>query len=206
MTTRVLLVRHGRVDAPDQQLPGPLPGPPLSPDGAEQARRLAARLGHATLIHASPYRRTSQTAEAIARTTGAPMELDDALAEVPFGDWAGRKVTDLADDPSWNDFNALRTVSPMASGGLMIDVQARALGWLARVAAAHRGSTIVAVSHADVIRAIIAGCAGVSLDLSLRLTVGIASISEIHIAPGVLRVERLNDTAHLEDRYDAPRG
>jgi hypothetical protein len=33
----------------------------------------------------------------------------------------------------------------------------------------------------------------------LRLAVDVASISEIHIAPGLLRVERLNDTAHLED-------
>jgi broad specificity phosphatase PhoE len=194
-----LLVRHGRTDAPEQQLPGPPPGPPLSPLGVQQARRLATRLRHVALIYASPYRRTSQTAAAIAESTAAPLEIVDALSEVPYDAWAGREIATLADEPSWIDFNVFRTVTPMASGGLMIDVQARALGWLARVAAAHPDSTIAAVSHADVIRAIVAGCAGVSLDLSLRLAVDVASISEIHIAPGLLRVERLNDTAHLED-------
>jgi probable phosphoglycerate mutase len=195
----VLLVRHGRTDAPEQQLPGPPPGPPLSTLGVQQARRLASRLRHVALVYASPYRRASQTAEAIAQAAGASLEMDEALSDVPFGDWAGRDVGTLADAPGWIDFNVLRTVTPIASGGLMIDVQARALGWLARVAAAHRHDTIAAVSHADVIRAILAGCAGVSLDLSLRLAVGVASISEIHIAPGLLRVERINDTSHLED-------
>lgn len=195
----VLLVRHGRTDAPEQQLPGPPPGPPLSPLGAQQARRVATRLRHVARIYASPYRRTAQTAGAIAEAAGAPLQIDEALSDVPFGDWAGRDLATLVDEPSWIDFNVLRTVTPIAAGGLMIDVQARALGWLARVAAAHRDDTVAAVSHADVIRAIIAGCAGVSLDLSLRLAIGVASISEIHIAPGLLRVERVNDTAHLED-------
>ncbi len=198
MTTRVLLVRHGRTGAPEQQLPGPPPGPPLSTLGVDQARRVATRLREVDLIFASPYGRTAQTAEAIAHATGAPLELDDALAEVPFGDWAAGDVAALADTPAWRDFNALRTVSPIGGGALMLDVQARAIGWLARIAAAHPGNTVVAVSHADVIRAMVAGCAGVSLDLSLRLTIGLASISEIRIGPGVLRIERVNDTAHLE--------
>jgi broad specificity phosphatase PhoE len=198
VTTRVLLVRHGRTDAPEGQLPGPPPGPPLSQIGVEQIRRLAARIDHVALIYASPFRRAAQSAELIADTTGAPLQLEDAIAEVPFGGWAGLDVAALAGDRAWRDFNAFRTVSPITAGGLMLDVQARAIRWLAGVTPAHAGSTIVAVSHADVIRAIVAACAGVSLDLSLRLTIGVASISEIHIAPGVLRVERLNDTAHLE--------
>ena len=200
MTTRVLLIRHGRTDAPERHLPGPPPGPPLSLRGVEQVRRLASRIHQVAVVYASPYRRTEQTAETIARMTGAPLELDDALAEVPFGDWAGRDVGALAGDRAWSAFNTFRTVSPITSGGLMLDVQAHAISWLAGVAVAHEGSTIVAVSHADVIRAIVAGCAGVSLDLSLRLTIAVASISEILLEPGVLRIERLNDTAHLEDR------
>jgi broad specificity phosphatase PhoE len=196
--TRVLLVRHGHTGAPDQQLPGPPPGPPLSDRGVEQVQRLAQRLERRGTIYASPFRRTEQTAELIAQATGGSVELDDALAEVPFGDWAGRDVATLAADRAWADFNTLRTVSPIAAGGLMLDVQAHAIGWLASMAAAHSSRTIIAVSHADVIRAIVAGCAGVSLDLALRLSIGMASLSEIHLGPGLLQVARLNDTAHLE--------
>lgn len=199
MTARVLLVRHGATDAPPQRLSGPPPGPPLGSRGVEQARALTERLRGIAMIYASPYRRTRETAEIVARGHGVAVELDDGLAEVPFGLWSGCDVDRLAGEQAWADFNTMRTVSPIPGGGLMLGVQARAVEWLARAAAAHAGAAIAAVSHADVIRALVAACAGISLDLALRLTIAPASISELHVGPGVMRIERVNDTAHLEN-------
>ena len=74
---RLFLVRHAHaVDgAPDELRP-------LSDRGRRQARELAARLA-ATLpdvVLSSPLLRARETADAIARASGAPLRVDDRLA------------------------------------------------------------------------------------------------------------------------------
>ena len=64
---------------------------------------------------------------------------------------------------------------------------------------AHPGQTIVAVSHADPIKAVVASAAGVPLDLFQRLVVSPCSVSAIvygTVGPHVLCV---NSTASLTE-------
>jgi phosphohistidine phosphatase len=74
---RLFLVRHAHaVDGTPDELR------PLSDQGREQARELAARLA-ATLpdvVLSSPLLRARETADAIARASGAPLRVDDRLA------------------------------------------------------------------------------------------------------------------------------
>src|SRR5699024_3901639 len=112
-------------------------------------------------VYSSPVRRAVETAAVLAEQRGCALQVDAALDEVEFGDWTGRSFEELRFDPAWHAFNTHRTSSLIAGGGSMLDVQARALAWVVRTAAAHPGATVVAVSHADVIRAVLAGCAGI---------------------------------------------
>lgn len=64
---------------------------PLSERGREQAARAAEILRGEPVsrIVASPLSRARDTAEAAARTTGAPISFDDALMEFHAGEWQG---------------------------------------------------------------------------------------------------------------------
>lgn len=65
----------------------------------------------------------------------------------------------------------------------MDEVVARAGAELARIAAEHPAGLVAAVSHGDVIRALLAHHAGMPLDLMLRLEVAPASVSAVRLAP-----------------------
>jgi len=80
--TELVLVRHGEAapNPPD----APAYDPPLSERGRWQAERLAQRLAGTRIdaLYASPLRRAQETAEAVARATGLPIETVPDLAEV----------------------------------------------------------------------------------------------------------------------------
>jgi probable phosphoglycerate mutase len=84
------------------------------------------------------------------------------------------------------------------AGESFIEMQARMASALARLVSLHPGQTVVAVSHADPIKAVVAQAAGTPLDLFQRLTVAPCSVSAIAytgVGPVVLTV---NSTASLE--------
>jgi probable phosphoglycerate mutase len=65
--------------------------------------------------------------------------------------------------------------------------------------AEHPGESIVAVSHADCIKAIVAATAGVPLDLMQRLVVSPCSISAILFTAGGPLVLCVNSTGALDE-------
>jgi broad specificity phosphatase PhoE len=67
-------------------------------------------------------------------------------------------------------------------------VQARVVEWLDLARERHRGATIAAVSHADVIRAALCHYAGISLDHFLRPEVAPASVAALELGPWRARV------------------
>ena len=74
---RLFLVRHAHaVDGTPDELR------PLSDRGREQARELAARIASTLpdVVLSSPLLRARETADAIARASGAPLRVDDGLA------------------------------------------------------------------------------------------------------------------------------
>ncbi len=65
--------------------------------------------------------------------------------------------------------------------------------------AEHLGETIVAVSHADPIKAIVAAAAGVPIDLMQRLVISPCSISAILFTAGGPVVLSVNSTGTLDE-------
>ena len=64
-------------------------------------------------------------------------------------------------------------------GESFVEMLARMVGALARMVERHRGRTVVAVSHADPIKAALANVLGLHLDLFQRIVVAPASVSAI---------------------------
>jgi len=196
VTTTLLLVRHAATTMVGRVLAGRMPWVPLSPHGRQQAERLAEYLTPfaAIAVYASPLERAQGTADPIARRFGLPIQTDDGLHEIDYGDWTGQNLDDLARLERWRHFNTFRSGTRIPNGESMLEAQSRIVAALDRLAGKHAGKAVVVVSHADMIRAALAHWLGMPLDLMLRLEVDPASVSVVDVEPWGPRVRRLNDT------------
>jgi probable phosphomutase (TIGR03848 family) len=192
----VLLVRHGRTSANEKGiLAGTAPGTDLDSRGIEQASALSELLAglEVSAIISSPLERTMQTAQALAKNlvskSGAPLEIssEPALAECEYGDWTGRSLSELAKEDLWRSVqdHPASVVFPGPNGESMANMAQRAIG-----AIRHWNDLLgpealyVAVSHADVIKAILADALGMHLDLFQRIGADPCSVSVINYTTG----------------------
>ena len=206
--TVVLLVRHGRTPTTGQVLPGRAAGLHLSEEGLAQAEAVADRIGALAggkhggpvAVYASPLERTTETARPIARRLGLRVRSERGLLECDFGEWTGGKLADLAKKPEWTTVQRNPSGFRFPGGESFIEMQARMTSALARLVERHRGETIVAVSHADPIKAVVAQAAGTPLDLFQRLTVAPCSVSALAytgVGPFVLTVNSTDSLTAL---------
>jgi probable phosphomutase (TIGR03848 family) len=207
----VLLVRHGRTTANTSGvLAGWSPGVALDDHGRTQTESLAARIADAGIavsrVLSSPLQRCRETAEILVAKAagGIPIEEDDRLGEARYGSWTGRKLAELAKEDLW------RTVQDQPSavrfpdgeeypGESMAGMQSRALDVIrsidAEVEKEHGQDAIwLAVSHGDVIKAILADAAGAHLDQFQRIQVDPASVSIVRYTARRPFLVRSNDT------------
>ncbi|MBK7723260.1 MAG: MSMEG_4193 family putative phosphomutase [Austwickia sp.] len=203
-----LLIRHGRTAANTAGvLAGWSEGVELDEVGAEQVAQVAQQLSDVPVrrIVASPLTRCQQTAQALAARTGVGMETDDRLGECRYGDWTGRSISDLTKEPLWQVVQQHPSAArfpdgPSYPGESIASMAHRAVAAVreidAAVAAEHGEHAVwVAVSHGDVIKAVVAEAAGTHLDLFQRYVVDPASVCVIRYAAGRPFVVRVNDSA-----------
>ncbi len=201
--TVVLLVRHGKTPTTGDKLPGRAPNLHLSDLGIEQAERAAARiaaLDRATAVYASPMERTQETAAPIAKALKRKVRTEAGLIECDFGQWTGRKLSELRKLPEWKAVQRYPSSFRFPKGESFPEMQTRMVGSIHKLVAKHPGETIVAVSHADTIKAAIADAMGTHLDLFQRIVVSPCSITAIFYGaegPAVLTVNSTGDDLSL---------
>lgn len=226
--TVILLVRHGTTATTGAKLPGRAPGLHLTEAGVRQAEDVAARIVRATAsapstpadpsqdgrtpktrkkadaprgvtaVYSSPLERTRETAEPIARATGCPVEVDDELIELDVGEWTGMDLKEAMKRPEWSTIQRYPSGFTFPGGESFATMQARMVAALARLRARHPGETVVAVSHADPIRAVVAHAMGTHLDLFQRVVVSPCSLTALALGdagPTVLTVNATGDQA-----------
>ena len=196
--TTVILVRHGRTKAnADGVLAGWSPGVVLDEHGEGQAAAVAQRLSVLTLaaVVASPLDRTMQTADVISAAQAGEVarHTDDRIGECRYGDWTGKPLMELAKEPMWSVVQAhpSAAVFPGPEGEAMAQMQHRAVSAVREWNQALGEDAIyVAVSHGDVIKAILADALGLHLDQFQRISVDPCSVSVIQytkLRPFVLK-------------------
>lgn len=192
LSATVLLARHGSHDEVGAVLSG-RSEIALNAAGRAEAERLADRLASAPLraIHASPRRRTRETAEIVAACHGLPVTLVDALDEVDFGVWTGRSFDSLDGDPDWDHWNAERATASTPGGETMAAAVARATAHIASLEG--DGGTTLCVSHCDIIRGVAAQVLGLSLDRLLAFDCAPGSLTTLALAHGRGRIVTLNE-------------
>ncbi len=183
----VILLRHGRSSANTAGvLAGRSAGVHLDEVGKEHAERLAQRLDGLTLtqVVSSPLERCQQTAAPLLNGRAATLRTDDGLLECDYGEWSGREIKELLKEPLWRTVQRNPSAAVFPGGEAMTALSARAIGAVRRLdaeaeAAAGPEAVWVAVSHGDVIKAILADALGMHLDLFQRIGVDPGSASVI---------------------------
>lgn len=186
------LVRHGSHDLIGRRLCGADHPVTLNQNGRRQARAAALWLDGQGIdrLATSPAARARDTAGAIGALLAMRAEPELALAEINFGAWAGASFAELDPLPDWQRWNSCRATARPPGGERMADVQARLVGWLAGLP---ENGTVAAVSHADVIKALVALVLDLSLDRHDRLDIGCGSITTITRDEVGLKLVRLGD-------------
>ena len=187
--TVVLLVRHGQTPTTGKLLPGRAPGLHLSETGQAQAQAVGQRLASqpklkVDAIYASPLERTKETAGFIAAALGLKVKADKGLLEADIGDWTGQELKAVAKTPEWKIVHSYPSGFRFPGGESFVEMQTRTVSALDRLRQAHPGQTIVAVSHADTIKAAVAHALGTHLDLFQRIVISPCSVTAIAYGDG----------------------
>ncbi|WP_037346458.1 histidine phosphatase family protein [Sciscionella sediminilitoris] len=199
---RLVLLRHGQTEHSVRRCYSGRGDPDLTETGLRQAEAAARRLGELEGIAAvvsSPLGRASQTARAVSAATGAPLEIDQGLVELDFGEWEGLTFGEAArrypdEHRAW-----LRDPSVPTPGGESFEqVHERVLASLGNLVERHGGQTVVLVSHVTPIKTLLRIGLDAGPSVLYRCHLDLAGISRVDFYPdGNASVTLVNDTTHL---------
>ncbi len=179
-------------------LAGWTPGIHLDDVGREQTKSLAQRLAGLAIdgFVTSPLERCRETAEIISasHTEHARLNSDLDLAECRYGEWTGRPLAELRRERLWQAIEQVPSSVTFPNGESLSAVQARALHAIRRWNVRYGEHGIyVAVTHGDVIKAILADALGMHLDMFQRIGVEPCSVSVVQYGGHRPFVIRVND-------------
>jgi probable phosphoglycerate mutase len=199
--TYILLIRHAVNDfVKTGKLAGWTPEVHLNDEGKAQAEALGQRMAEAPIKHlyASPLERTMETAEAI-RQHHLSLEIKqiEGIGEVRYGDWEGQEIARLTKTKMWNLVQEYPSRAYFPNGETMREVQVRAINAVEALAVAHPREMVVVVSHADLIKMVLAYYLGMHLDNFQRIVISPASISSLMLGYGRPYIATMNDIAHV---------
>lgn len=198
---RIILVRHGETDWNTEGRIQAQLDTPLNETGREQATLVAARLTAEPFaaIYSSDLGRAYETAQIIAGNHHVPITSDSRLRELDYGRWAGLTFAEInaqygAQAEQWwrGDLSA-----KPHGGEALIDVDARIGAVLAEIRAAHKGQTVLVVSHGGPLAQFVCRALDLVPEKRWHFRFGNTGITEIWHRDGLARLEKLNDTAHL---------
>jgi probable phosphomutase (TIGR03848 family) len=206
--TTLLLIRHATTASTGQRLGGRTQAE-LDEGGRAQAEAAGVRLAGVPLkaVYASPLARTMQTAQAVAGHHRLKVQPVDGLLEVEYGRWTDRPLKPLYKHKLWPVIQARPSLVRFPDGESIRQAQLRAVDCIEELVARHRRAVVAAVTHADVIKAVVAFYLGQPLDLFQRLVVDPASVTALALGPGAQpALLRFNDDGPLtSDRFAPPK-
>jgi len=191
---QLILVRHGLTD---WNVGGKLLGRieiGLNENGRAQAEAAAEALRPFPVraVFSSPQVRARETAAPIASAHGLEAEIEPAFDEVWLSEaWQGKTVEELRDDAEMERFlsdpsRRSPRIEPIE------EVKSRAVAAVERLRSERPGETVVAVSHGDPLRALVAHYIGLSLSEIRRLLIENGSVSVVRFNPRGPQLTTLN--------------
>jgi len=193
----LILVRHGRTAANAAGLLQGRRDNPLDDVGLLQAEAVAAAVGPVDAVVSSPLLRARQTARAF----GDAVEPDERFTELDYGEWEARPVADVPLE-TWMAWRNDPDFRP-PGGETLRELGQRVRSGLEDLAVEAAERRVVVVCHVSPIKAAVAWALGVGDDVTWRMWVGPASVSEIGLRGGAPSLRLFNRTDHLDAIPDA---
>ncbi len=205
--TRLLILRHGEVNAESRKaLYGQL-DVELSERGHAQSARTGAALSTQPIeaVYTSDLSRASILGREIARHHELEPHPDPRLRERHFGHWQGLlwehiETTYPEELKQYSEKrHHMRVPGPSEN---FPDVRARLVPFLAEVLEKHRGQTVAIACHSGPARILLAEALGLPIDGIFTFEQNYCCLNAIdYFDTGRVRVQLLNDTHHLGDLF-----
>ncbi len=196
--TTLLLVRHGKTPTTGKILPGRTAGLHLSDEGVEMAAAIAQKIFDSfpspDAIYSSPMERALETAAPYSSLSKVPITQHSDILECDFGDWTGAELKSLYRLKEWKVVQNRPSLFRFPNGESFIEMSDRMRNFMLDVAEKHKGGVVVAFSHADPIKALVADCLGMHLDQFQRILISTTSVSNISVLDGLAFVQGVNYT------------
>jgi probable phosphoglycerate mutase len=145
------------------------------------------------VVVTSPLQRACQTARVIADRFDVEVVVDERLIELDYGDLEGVPIGDVTLD-TWRSWRKEPSWRP-PGGESLAQVQERVASFCEGYGPAARTRQVIAVSHVSPIKAAACWAMGAPAVLSWRMSLPVASITQIATDPPALR--SFGETEHL---------
>lgn len=179
----ILLVRHGETDwNRSGRVMGTRPVP-LNQNGLTQAAQLAIQLTalNRPRLYSSPVARARQTADILASTLRVAVVEEPGLSEIGVGEWEGRYWSEFEGDPARVNYYRLPEEARPPGGEALGEVQRRAVASVQRAVREAHAQSAILVTHADVVKAIVAHYLEAPLQTMRHMQIGHASVTAFSI-------------------------
>lgn len=175
-STYIDLLRHGEVKGGSCYRG--ITDDPLSTTGWAQMQNKTASQSDWDIIICSPLSRCHAFAQVLADKLQCPLINTPALQEINFGDWEGKTATQI-NPQLLAQFYADPVNFSVPNGEHFVDFQLRTLDAWQNLLKTHKGKHILIITHAGVIRVILANILGIDTQHSFRLKITHACLSGI---------------------------
>jgi len=201
--TRILAIRHGEtLWNVDSRIQGHL-DIGLNDTGRWQAERLGMALKDEPIaaIYASDLSRAHDTALAVSRQTGVPVQAEPGLRERSFGEFEGRTFAEIEKElpeqaQRWRQRDP--TFTP-AGGESLLRLEARVLSVAGRLAAQHPGEQIALFAHGGVMDILYRAATRLDLQAARTWALGNTAINRLLWSPEGFSLVGWADVQHLSE-------
>lgn len=182
ITTLVDLMRHGE----------PVGGAryrgqtddPLSHAGWQEMRKAVGKARPWEVIISSPLNRCLAFAQELSEDSGLPLETDDRLKEIGYGEWQGKSRDEITRyDPGLVQrfYRDPTTYRPDGAEGLA-EFRNRVNEAFKDILERHSGKHLLVICHAGIIRMVLAQILDIPLANLFRIKIGTASVTRVEYA------------------------
>jgi len=168
----------------------------LSPAGLRDAEEMAAELAKEPFaaVYTSPRTRCTDPAGRIAAKCGCPLEELDGLRELDFGEFEGRTYDEIAAlyPGVYAQWMERPTEVEFPGGESFARMRTRVLDTCRELRRCHPGQSILCVTHAGVIRTLVADVLGIPAVNMFRLAQDYCGLSIVRYSGELASLELLN--------------
>ena len=181
-STKLILVRH----APVEKVTGYIPqNNPNAVVNLDHIKKLSSYIPNKSFCYTSPLKRTIQTAKALSKFVKfKDILVEKDLVEQNFGDWAGKKISDvweeLKNNKSQHNFSFICPEISPPNGDSYLDQCNRVANFIDNFDFDNKKS-VVYITHSGTIKAILSHILDIAPDKSIGIEISHLSFTSIEV-------------------------